>query len=130
MSKIPPPPVILSQKERNRRLFLLLQIMINNQDNESIQLLETMLCNDTAAMQKSYQIMTENINVWNIPCENNDLLLSEISVGHEVCDKDGDCGIVIDVDDIHNVVVKFEGGQGLYCLDKTCLEYEGLVKSK
>ena len=49
----------LKEKERNKRFLRLLQKLLNDKDYEAIGLLRTMVENDTLAMQKSYEIMTE-----------------------------------------------------------------------
>lgn len=49
----------LKEKERNKRFLRLLQKLLNDKDYEAIGLLRTMVENDTIAMQKSYEIMTE-----------------------------------------------------------------------
>ena len=49
----------LKEKDRNKRFLRLLQKLLNDKDYEAIGLLRTMVENDTLAMQKSYEIMTE-----------------------------------------------------------------------
>ena len=55
--------VVISEKDRNKRLMLLLQELIINNKIDYIQLIQSMVMLDSKAMQKSYEIMTENINV-------------------------------------------------------------------
>lgn len=47
----------MKEKERNKRLMLLLIKLNNDGDTESIELLETMLKNDTPSMQKSFEVI-------------------------------------------------------------------------
>jgi len=38
-------------------------------------------------------------------------------------------GKIIDDSDIHNIIVEYDnGGRGLYCLDKNCLEFDESLK--
>ncbi len=48
----------MTEKERNKRLFLLLKKLIESDDTESIELIESLVVNDTQAMKKSFEIMT------------------------------------------------------------------------
>lgn len=61
-----------------------------------------------------------------------ELSFSELRKGLKVKDSDGDIGEVKDCSDIHNVVIKFKDGLGVYCLDKNCYSekevYGGNVK--
>jgi len=46
-------------------------------------------------------------------------------------DTDFEEGVIIEMNDIHNIYVKFDnGGFSLYCLDKTCGEYEPVLYTK
>lgn len=47
---------------------------------------------------------------------------SELFIGMLVQDEDGDVGTVKECGDIHNVIVEYEGGLGLYCLLEGCTE--------
>ena len=49
----------MSESERNKLLLLLLQDLIEGDEKEYIQLIETMVKKDTESMQKSFSIMTE-----------------------------------------------------------------------
>ena len=50
-----------------------------------------------------------------------------IKVGDKVINKDGDIGIVVNMENLHDVEVEYlGGGVGLYCIDKECPDYEGL----
>jgi hypothetical protein len=53
-----------TERERNKALMLLLDKLIAEKDIESIKLLESLVANDTPAMKKSYQIMTEHNLTW------------------------------------------------------------------
>lgn len=47
----------------------------------------------------------------------------DIVIGMEVIDDDKQKGMVISCDNIHNIYVEFNnGGSGLYCLVKDCIE--------
>ncbi len=58
-----------------------------------------------------------------------ELLFTEIEINMKVVDPDGTKGVIIDMNDIHNVCVEFfpdgviETGTGIYCLHKDCEEY-------
>jgi hypothetical protein len=47
----------MTEKERNKRFFLLLQKLVLEKDEKSVELLKTMVEKDTIAMQKSFEIM-------------------------------------------------------------------------
>ena len=49
----------MTEKDRNKELMLLLQKLLKEEDYKSIQLLKTMVKNDTPSMQKSYSIIAE-----------------------------------------------------------------------
>ncbi len=51
----------ISEVERNKRLMLLLQDLITKNDSNSIELLRTMVVNDTPSMQKSFEIMSSGL---------------------------------------------------------------------
>ena len=51
----------MKETERNRRLLLLLDKLISNKDLESIELIETMVANDTDAMKQSFKIMKKSL---------------------------------------------------------------------
>ena len=56
------------------------------------------------------------------------MLYNKLKIGMQVYDADTVVyGIVDELDDIHNVYIKFDdyGGGGLYCLDPSCDEYDG-----
>lgn len=55
-----------TERERNSALILLLEKLHQDNDTESILLLKTMVEKDTPAMQKSFQIMTENTPIANL----------------------------------------------------------------
>ena len=51
-----------------------------------------------------------------------DILLNSI-----VKDSDGDIGVVISIESIHNIEVEYKnGGSGIFCLDKNCVDYTPL----
>lgn len=55
----------------------------------------------------------------------------EFKKGDRVVDDDGRYGIVVDAKNIHNIIVEYDGkniGSGMYCVDKTCIEYDRLKK--
>ena len=62
--------------------------------------------------------------------ENTVAEFSDLVLGMKVQDKSNNTGIVINIDDIHNIQVKFgrsnQKGFGLFCLDKECEMYEEL----
>ena len=62
-----------------------------------------------------------------------ELLYLEAYNGLEVFDKDDSKGVILKCSDIHNIEVGFSGengeGMGLYCLDKSCVDYEPLFKN-
>ncbi len=51
---------ITTEKERNIRLLLLLQDLLNDDNQYYIDFIKTMVLNDTPAIQKGFEIMTEN----------------------------------------------------------------------
>lgn len=53
---------MIDEVERNTRLFLLLDKLVGQKDLKSIELIETMVANDTPAMQKSFEIVKESGN--------------------------------------------------------------------
>lgn len=59
-----------------------------------------------------------------------ELEFRDIKYGRQVIDSEGHLGKISEIDEIHNVIVEFsDGGSGIYCLDKTCLEYDPLYIS-
>ncbi len=50
----------MTEKERNKRLMLLITKLYHENDIESIELIKTLIDNDTASMKLSFKIMTEN----------------------------------------------------------------------
>ena len=55
----------------------------------------------------------------------------EFKKGDRVVDDDGRYGIVVEAKNIHNIIVEYDGkniGSGMYCVDKTCIEYDRLKK--
>ena len=51
--------------------------------------------------------------------------------GDKVIDREGNRGVVVKADSIHNIVVEYDGryiGSGLYCVDKKCHMYDELQK--
>lgn len=62
---------VLTEKERNIRLMLLLQELILKEDYKSIELLKTMVLNDNQSMQKSFELLTENIQKEETPVLDN-----------------------------------------------------------
>jgi hypothetical protein len=55
--------MILTEKERIKRLIMLVQTLISTSDFKSIELLKTMVENDTPAMIHSFGIMTSNLEI-------------------------------------------------------------------
>lgn len=50
---------------------------------------------------------------------------SNILVGAKVIDDDDNTGVIESYEDLHNVLVKYDdGGSGLHCLVKGCVEYK------
>lgn len=63
--------------------------------------------------------------------EKKELKYSELKIGMKVFDDEWDAGIVTDIEDKHNVTVKYlREGEGYYCLDDKCKEYSPLYKRK
>ena len=53
----------------------------------------------------------------------------KIKVHDRVRDGEGYTGIVVKVEDRHNIYVEYDGGgQGIYCLVKKCEGYDPLTK--
>jgi hypothetical protein len=52
----------MNEVERNKRLFLLLDKLVGLKDQESIELIETWIENDTPAMKKSFSIVKDSGN--------------------------------------------------------------------
>jgi hypothetical protein len=50
----------MKERERNKRLLLLIQKLRYDNDNDSLELLETMVNNDTDAMKKTFSIMLKS----------------------------------------------------------------------
>ena len=67
------------------------------------------------------------------------LKVSDLKVGMHVKDTTGNCGVVKNIKDEHNVIVKFEnrpggigctGGYGFYCLNPECKDqYDPIYKA-
>lgn len=51
----------MNEKERNKRLILLINKLIDQNDMDNIELLETLVNNDTIAMKKSFSIFTDKL---------------------------------------------------------------------
>ena len=57
------------------------------------------------------------------------LLFNEVSIGLRIKDSDGDIGIIRKCDDICNILVELESGNGgytFYCLDPSSKRYENI----
>lgn len=69
----------IDEVERNERLFLLLVKLIENKDLKSIELLETLVKNDTPAMIQSFNIIKEsgNFNFEEVPKPTWDIAFEE-----------------------------------------------------
>jgi hypothetical protein len=52
----------MSERERNFRLFKLLIHLVNNKDLKSIELIETMIVNESPSMRRSFKIMKDSGN--------------------------------------------------------------------
>lgn len=52
----------MKESERNKRLMLLINKLIGEKDIESIELIETLIKNDTESMKKSFSLFNESIN--------------------------------------------------------------------
>lgn len=50
----------MEERERNKRLLLLIEKLHKDNDISSIELLKTLIENDTPSMKKSFEIMTQN----------------------------------------------------------------------
>lgn len=50
----------MGERERNKRLLLLLNKLLNDNDLKSIELIESMIINDTDSMKMSFEIMIKN----------------------------------------------------------------------
>lgn len=50
----------MDERERNKRLLLLLNKLLEDNDLKSIELIESMVINDTDSMKKSFEIMIKN----------------------------------------------------------------------
>ena len=48
----------MKEKERNKRLIELMVKLNHNEDAEAIELIGSMVANDTPAMQQSYELLT------------------------------------------------------------------------
>lgn len=57
----------MGEIERNKRLFKLVAKLMQEEDLESLQLLETLLVNDTNSMRKSFEIVTQRKLDWLAP---------------------------------------------------------------
>lgn len=61
-----------------------------------------------------------------------ELTLDNLLIGDKVQDSDFMIGTVVSIENIHNVYISYgqkgELGNGLYCLDKNCPEYDPLFK--
>jgi len=57
----------MGEIERNKRLFKLTAKLMQEEDLESLQLLETFLVNDTKSMRKSFEIVIQRKLDWLIP---------------------------------------------------------------
>lgn len=55
----------MNEKERNKRLFLLLSKLYQEQDLDAIELIETMINNDTASIKKTFDIMKNSSYLYN-----------------------------------------------------------------
>ena len=71
--------------------------------------------------------------------DENPIPYEELYVGMEVRDNDGDCCVIKEILDPHNVLVEYTGtinqdsetigGSGLHCLEKECkYEYDPLFR--
>jgi len=58
------------------------------------------------------------------------MLYNQLELGDYVYDPDMEAyGIVEDIQDIHNIIVEFDGGEkGLYCLDPKCIMFDNSLK--
>jgi hypothetical protein len=52
----------MTERERNKRLFLLLDKLVGLKDQQSIELIETWIENDTPSMKKSFSIVKDSGN--------------------------------------------------------------------
>jgi len=52
----------MSERERNKRLFLLLDKLVGLKDQQSIELIETWIENDSPSMKKSFSLVKESGN--------------------------------------------------------------------
>jgi len=52
----------MTERERNTRLFLLLDKLVGLKDQQSIELIETWIENDTPSMKKSFSIVKDSGN--------------------------------------------------------------------
>ncbi len=50
----------MTQVERNKRLFILLDKLVAEGDYDSIELIKTFVDKDSEAIQKTFEIMTQN----------------------------------------------------------------------
>jgi hypothetical protein len=50
----------MTQRERNKRLLKLVGDLVRKEDVESLELIKTMLENDTESMKHGFKLMTEN----------------------------------------------------------------------
>ena len=57
---VPVKKIQMNEVERNKKLFLLLQHLIENKEWDYIELIRTLVENDTEAMKKTFQIMMSN----------------------------------------------------------------------
>lgn len=53
----------MKEKDRNYRLMLLITKLHKENDKDSLELLKSMVDNDTPAMKKSFEIMTQNTSI-------------------------------------------------------------------
>lgn len=59
--------------------------------------------------------------------DDNQTKFSDLKIAIKVQDKDGDIGIITEIEDIHNIYVDLDnGGKAIYCMDKNCDTYENL----
>lgn len=53
----------------------------------------------------------------------------KFKVGDRVIDTDGITGTIVKADSIHNIIVQYDKeyiGNGMYCMNKKCVEYDEL----
>ena len=77
----------MEERERNKRL-LLLDKLVGSKDLQSIELIETMVANDTPSIQKSFQIVKDSGNFNFVVCEHRSSsswgrLATCLDCGHE-----------------------------------------------